>query len=179
MAITSGQEKKGEKKIKIIVEEGSGTKTVMDTVFTGSPMPEKIELKDGTIVFIGNPDMDLKHVKDGNKVIVTVDASEDGEKHSEKKVIVMSSDSASWTAASTGAKDQIYVISPGKVIRKEGTGSFSVVVTDDEEKASDATKYVIAKDGMVVTVESDDEEKAKEVLKLIQDKLGIKNEEKK
>jgi hypothetical protein len=44
---------------------------------------------------------------------------------------------------------------------------------------SDATKYVVAKDGVIVTVESDDEEKAQEIIKLIQDKLGVKNEEKK
>jgi hypothetical protein len=34
-------------------------------------------------------------------VIVTVVDDKDGEKHEERKVIVMSSDSAKWTAAST------------------------------------------------------------------------------
>jgi hypothetical protein len=38
------------------------------------------------------------------------------------------------------------------------------------------TKYVIAKDGMVVTVEGNDETKAKELVKEIEAKLGVKSE---
>src|SRR4030066_589075 len=100
VAMTSGQEKKNEKKIKVIVDDGSGAKTVLDTAFTGTPLPEKIELKDGTVIFIGKPEMGLEHITDGKKIIVTVDADKDGEKHVEQKVIVMSSDSAKWTASS-------------------------------------------------------------------------------
>jgi len=38
------------------------------------------------------------------------------------------------------------------------------------------TKYVIAKDGVVVTVESNDEAKAKDLIKDIENKLGVNKE---
>ena len=41
------------------------------------------------------------------------------------------------------------------------------------------TKYVIAKDGVVVTVESKDEAKAKDLIKEIENKLGISEEDNK
>ena len=40
------------------------------------------------------------------------------------------------------------------------------------------TKYVIAKDGMVVTIEGNDEAKAKEILKDVESRLGVDKGEK-
>lgn len=176
--VVAGQDKKNEKKIKVIVDEGSGSKTVLDTLLKGTPLPEKIELKDGTILYFGDPDMDIKHVPDGEKIIVTVDANDDGGKHVEKKVVVMSPDSAKWNMATTGDEGNVWVISRSKAITSSGSNTFSIVVNDDEDADldTDATKYVIAKEGVVVTVQSDDEEKAKEILELIQGKLGVKSE---
>jgi hypothetical protein len=166
-SMASGQEKKSEKKIKIIVDEGSGVKTVLDTVLTGTSHPEIIKLKDGTMVFIGEPEMDLKHGSDGKKVIVSVEADENGNKHLEKEIFVMSSDSANWTVSSAGGKGHVYVYSSDK-----STGE----KPEKHAESIDATKYVIAKDGVVVTVESDDEAKAEEIIKMIESKLGVKNE---
>ena len=50
---------------------------------------------------------------------------------------------------------------------------------DEEDYDTDVTKYIIAKDGVVVTVESDDEEKAKEIIEEIENKLGVKKEKEK
>jgi hypothetical protein len=173
MVMASGQDKKSEKKIKIVVDEGSGAKTVLDTVFTGTPLPEKIELKDGTVVYIGKPDMYIKNVTGGKKVIVTVDA--DAGAGPRKHIMIASAgDDLQDLEDEEGV-----VISHGKVIKKEGADSFSLILNDEKDMDTDATKYVVAKDGVVVTVESKDEEKAKEILKLIQDKLGVKSEEKK
>lgn len=184
LVMTSGQDKKEEKKIKIVVDEGSGSKTILDTVIIGTDSPEKIELKDGTIVFIGSPDMVLSKSSDGKKVIVSVETDGEGEKQISKSIYVTSADSPTWTVSSAGEKGHVYVISNDK-----GTGEKSekhIVIASSGDKAvewtdndTDVTKYVVAKDGVVVTVESDDEEKAKEILKLIQDKLGVKSEEKK
>ena len=38
------------------------------------------------------------------------------------------------------------------------------------------SRFVIAKDGMVVTVEGNDEAKAKELVKEIENKLGVRND---
>ena len=184
LVVASGQDGKNEKKIKIVIDEGSGSKTILDTVIIGTSSPEKIELKDGTIVFIGNPDQDLREVTEGKSVIVTVESDEEGARGIAKTIYVTSGDSQTWTAASTGEKGHVYVISSDKNTGEKGEQRIVISSTGDKafewtDKDTDATKYVVAKDGVVVTVESDDEEKAKEILKLIQDKLGVKSEEKK
>jgi hypothetical protein len=45
---------------------------------------------------------------------------------------------------------------------------------DDRDSTVNKTKYVIAKDGMVVTVEGNDEARAKDLLKVIENELGVK-----
>jgi hypothetical protein len=184
LVMASGQDKKEEKKIKIVVDEGSGSKTILDTIIIGTDSPEKIELKDGTIVFIGSPDMDLSKVSDGKKVIVSVETDGEGEKQIEKSVYITSADSPTWTVSSAGEKGHVYVIRSDKNSGGNGEKHITIVSSGDKtgewmSNNTDATKYVVAKDGVVVTVESNDEDKAKELVKLIQDNLGVKSEEKK
>lgn len=50
------------------------------------------------------------------------------------------------------------------------------ITTDDKETAVEKTRFVIAKDGLVVTVEGNDESKTKDLVKEIEKKLGIKRE---
>jgi hypothetical protein len=185
ISMASGQEKKNEKKIKVIVDEGSGAKTVLDTVITGTSHPKVIKLKDGNMIFIGEPETDLLHVSDGKKVFVSIEADENGIKHLEEDVFVMSSDSANWTVSSAGENGHVYVYSHNKgtgdkmdewegekvIIIKDGK------VTEKHAESADAAKYVIAKDGVVVTVESDDEAQAKEIIKVIESKLGVKSDD--
>ena len=210
-----GQEKKDERRIKIITTDESGTKTVIDTIFTGDSMPETITLKNGKVIVLGKPGEDIllrKSAGGKENIIVSVTTDDEGETGKEEKIIIMSSDSTEWTAVPDGSKDHFYIYSiardsegkPGKkviiasagdkninftgdkvvvmkggnVIRKDGEKSFSVYVESDDKDANpDATKYVIAKDGIVVTVEGADEAKAKEIVKEIQKKLGVKSED--
>ena len=212
-----GQEKKNEQKIKVIINDGSGEKTVLDTTFTGENTPHKISLKDGKVIFIGEPGEKMTHIlSDGKaeKVFVTVSSDGDGKKEIEKKVIIMSGDSMTWTAKpgeknvyayslskSAGGKGggtiivtpagtrkdiwvndedeggKVIVIKDGKVIENAGEKTFDIrVETNDNETDVEKTKYVIAKDGFVVTVEGDDEAKAKELMKVIESKLGVNEE---
>ncbi len=154
LSMASGQEKKNEQKIKIIVSDDSGTKTVIDTIFTGDKLPGTITLKDGKVVHITRAGTDLSHLDNdskGTKVHVTVSSDLEDGKETE-----------------------------GIVIRQDSGKSFSIVVADnDEESDSDVTKYVIAKDGVVVTIESDDEAKAKELMKEIESRLDAKTDTKK
>ena len=55
-AMAKGQDKKIEQKIKIIVNDGSGSKVVIDTVFKDKPAPDSLKLKDGsTVIYIETP----------------------------------------------------------------------------------------------------------------------------
>lgn len=156
LAMASGQEeeKLSERKIKIVVDEGSGAKTVLDTVITGKSVFKTIELKDGKVIYIGKPETEYK--TDGEKVIVSVKVDEDGETEEEKSIYIVSS-----------GNDQLeWVSEDGKIVKK----SIIMESDDDEDYDTDMIKYIIAKDGVVVTVESDDEEKAKEIIELIENK---------
>ncbi len=217
LSVAFGQEKKNEQKIKVVVTDDSGTRTVIDTTFTGDKMPEIISLKDGKVIHISKEGLDLSHLDTGSKgkkVFVTVSSDLEDGKKTEEKVIIMSSDSLKWTVKPGGDKGNFYVysssestgekprkhiviassgndlselesedymiITPGKVIKHGDGKSFSIVVADDNgESDSDVTKYVIAKDGVVVTIESNDEAKAKELVKEIESKLDVKTDTKK
>jgi hypothetical protein len=211
------QEKKNEQKIKIVIADESGTKTVIDTTFTGDSMPETITLKDGKVIFIRKPDTRIIHKEstDGKKnVTVTVTSDDEGEKRNEERIIIMSSDSAEWTLPSVDKGKNFYVYShseskDGKPLKHITTASAGAGVTtwgdstgkkviiikdikekngkdgktfdiyvepDDRDTDTDVTKYVVAKDGIVVTVESNDEARAKELIKEIESKLDVKSE---
>jgi hypothetical protein len=61
---------------------------------------------------------------------------------------------------------------------KEIEKTIDIYVSDnDNDSKVEKTRYVIAKDGMVVTIEGSDDARIKELVKEIQTKLGIKNDE--
>ncbi|MGA2408541.1 MAG: hypothetical protein ABSF81_17585 [Bacteroidales bacterium] len=150
-SIAVGQDTKSEQKIKILVDDGSGTKVVIDTVLKDSPKPDSIKLKDGAVIYFKHS-QDRADLKGGEKYrVITGLSKEEGD---EWKIIYINKDK-----------------SPEKEIEK----TFDVYVSsDDNESTDEKTRYVIAKDGMVVTVEGNDEAKAKELVKDIESKLGVK-----
>ena len=159
----AGQDKKDESKskskskIKIIIDDGSGSKTVIDTLFTGDNIPESITTADGKVIYIDAPERGEKN----SHVSVFVSTDKDGkEKTRQEKVIIIGDKGGTWTASSSSGG--IYHITEGD----------REIISD-----SDKTKYVIAKDGVVVTVESDDETKAREIIDDIREKLGVEEKE--
>jgi hypothetical protein len=150
-SIAVGQDTKSEQKIKILVDDGSGTKVVIDTVLKDSPKPDSIKLKDGAVIYFKHS-QDRADLKGGEKYrVITGLSKEEGD---EGKIIYINKDK-----------------SPEKEIEK----TFDVYVSsDDNESTDEKTRYVIAKDGMVVTVEGNDEAKTKELVKDIESKLGVK-----
>ena len=207
-----GQDKKNEQKIKVVIEDESGTKSVIDTTFAGDSMPGTITLKDGKVIVLGKSGSGwiLKEFPEGKgKVFVSVTADDNGKESKEEKIIIMSSDSAEWKEGPAGEKGVSYaysikknsggkagtkviiassgdknidlegdniIVSEGKIITKGDGKSYNVYVnTDESDSETDVTRYVVAKDGLVVTVEGKDEAKVKELIKDIQDKLGVKN----
>jgi hypothetical protein len=188
-----GQEKKNEQKIKIIVNDGSGTKVMIDTVLHGDNGPDSLTLKDGSVVRLKHPKGEGKHI------FVTYSDEKDG-KGLTKEMTVVSTDSMDWKADRNpdvilynndrDGHHRYKVISRSSgegndmeetVIvkdRRGGEGSsdiFDKYVSD--EPGVEKTRFVIAKDGMVVTIEGTDEAKAKELAKEIEQKLGVSGKE--
>lgn len=180
ISMALGQEKKTEHKVKIVVADKSGTITIIDTTFTAGSKPDSIILKNGEVIYLAHPEKGLtisKSVKGPEKVTVIVTDDNEGEKKNEERVIIMSGDDAKWTAASTGEGEKVIIVKDGKVIKSDEGETFDIRVDKDNlESDDDVTKYVIAKDGMVISVEGKDEAKVKELIKVIEGKLDVKAE---
>jgi hypothetical protein len=158
-SLAMGQGKKSEQKIKIVIDDGSGTKVVIDTLIKDGQMTDSLKLKDGKVVYIGNSVDKAGSIQHGGNehVFVTVSADGNATKKVVKEITIVSSDSANW--------------------KKEGGETFEYTVkSDNKESKVEKTKYVIAKDGMVITVEGNDDTKVKELINEIESKLDIKKE---
>jgi hypothetical protein len=155
LSFSLGQEKKTEQKVKVVVADKSGTKVVIDTTFTGTGTLDSVILKGGKVIYIGENDSESdgrpdKHIK------VIAHVGNDG--------------------ANTG--HQYVYINDDKVIPRGGDKKIDVMVSDDEfDNDLDITKYVIAKNGITVSIEGNDEVKVKELAVEIEKRLDINKEE--
>ena len=208
------QDIKTENKIKVVLDDGSGAKTVMDTTITNGQLPDSVVLKNGKVIYFAE---NMKEVKDGKspeKILVTVTSTGRDEKNKEQTIITTYENSArtskacnndtkhSYSYSSSGNSDgksesqtiivtdddkdltagkaNVLIIKDGKVIRDENDNDFDTLEKlEKNDNHAEMTKYVIAKDGVVVTVESKDEAKAKDLIKEIENKLGISEEDNK
>ncbi|HZL76096.1 MAG TPA: hypothetical protein VFB97_00195 [Bacteroidales bacterium] len=206
------QDIKTEKKIKVVLDDGSGAKTVMDTTFTNGPMPDSVILKNGKVIYFAENMKEVKEGKSPEKLLVTVTstvgdeknkeqtiittyensdrtskAGSDGTKHSysysssgdsagksESQTIIVTDDDKDLTAG----REKTIIIKDGKVIRDDSDKDFDTLEKlEKNDNHTKMTKYVIAKDGVVVTVESKDEAKAKDIITEIENKLGVSKED--
>lgn len=196
------QAKKSEEKIKIVVADKDGERTVLDTTILSASKTDTIVLKSGKVVYLTKPDEAVVHLKssDGKGTVFVTTRSDDSDgKKNEEKVIIIGGDGGNWTAASSaGEARHIYayattgdegdatgkqiVVKTGKgnnMVWEENDGKTFHITVDSDRKAdatSDKSKFIIAKDGVVVTVESDDEVKAKEIIDLIESRLDAKTD---
>ena len=168
----SGQDVKTEKKIKIVVDDGSGKKVIVDTIYTGSDV-ETIKLDDGKMIFISDNGKE-QNLSGAKKIIVTVTDDSDT---SENSIKSESGNVAFWTQKGdneTGEK--VIVVKKSHSTNNSVEKTYDVkVITDDNDRTVESARFVVAKDGMVVTVEGQDEEKARELMKLIEEHLGVQN----
>jgi|WetSurMetagenome_2_1015567.scaffolds.fasta_scaffold132971_1 hypothetical protein len=207
----AGQENKKEQKIKIVINDGSGSKIVVDTLLKGGMINDSIKLKDGKVIYIGDPENVTFHrTKEGPEhIFITVDSDGEDNEKEVKEITVISSDSVNHngegeygrvyvysgskghkgrfggrykvvtsTSDNVADKGEKYIyINEGRATDKETDKTFDVYVSrDDKDSDVEMTRFVIAKDGMVVTVEGKDEAKAKELVKEIQEKMGVKGD---
>jgi|WetSurMetagenome_2_1015567.scaffolds.fasta_scaffold00136_13 hypothetical protein len=87
--------------------------------------------------------------------------------------IIISADTKGDIIEDAGGK-KVIIIKDGKVITDSDSKKFDIEIRSDSEKDTEMTKYVIAKDGVVITVETDDEAKAQDIINDIKKKLDIK-----
>jgi hypothetical protein len=85
-----------------------------------------------------------------------------------------------WSSSEGDSEGENYFyVNESKASGKNGEKTFDVKVTTDEKDNSvEKIKYVIAKDGVVVSVEGNDEAKVKDLVNDIEAKLGINKEDK-
>jgi hypothetical protein len=197
-SIVKGQNKKSEQKIKVVIDDGSGTKVVLDTLIKDGTLNDSLKLRDGKMIFIGHAGDAADINSDNTTENVSVTVSSDGNKSKTvtKTITVTSSDPDKMSGETDG--DQFFVYSDSRnpdrrenmhykimrhnsrrgEIEHEKTIYIDSDSTASENGSSSAekTKYIIAKNGMVITIESNDEEKAKELINVIENNLGAKGD---
>jgi hypothetical protein len=176
LPLVSGQDQKSEKRIKIVVANESGTIEEIDTVFTDNAVPDSIKLTDGKVIFIGpggNGRSLIARSGKGHFVIVSSD-----DEDIRKEIIISSSDSLKWSVKPGEEEEGIIIYSDDRVIRGSGEKTIDVIVTnDDNDGDTEKSRFVIAKDGIVVSVEGNDEAKVKKIVDVIEKKLDINEED--
>jgi ABC-type Na+ efflux pump permease subunit len=65
--IASGQEKKSEQKIKIVIADDGGSKVILDTLITGDPLSDSIVLKNGSTIYLAHDDSEESDNKDSER----------------------------------------------------------------------------------------------------------------
>ena len=171
-AIAAGQEKKNEQRIKIVIAEDDGSKMVLDTLIKGSTANDSIVLKNGKTIFLASEDENTGGSVT-KKYIVTTSSSDqgDGKKEIKKEITIISSDSDALNEPGNDnqhkAKCESHV-SAGEYSHSSDTG----IMDSNSEK----TKYVINRDGVVITVEGSDYARVKEIIKDIEKTLDNQNQ---
>ena len=176
MTALKAQEKKNEQHIKIVVVDKLGTKIELDTIIKDSPLTDSIKLKNGEVFYLRKHGSagTIKHIhgdgkNDGNVIIIRRGARYFGEGSGGKVM--------SWSSAEGDSKGRIIYINEGTEGLKDGEKTFDVKVkTNKSGETIEKTKYVLAKDGMVISVEGNDEAKVKDLVKDIETKLDVNKE---
>jgi hypothetical protein len=129
------------------------------------------------ITIISGDSTEVQQDNGENKVIIVKNGKHTGEGKGGKVVTWSSSSSAS--SSNTDGETYVYV-TDSKNTGKDHKKSYNVKVTTDENgKVVEKTKYVIAKDGMVVSIEGNDEAKVKDLVKDVESKLGVSKDTRK
>jgi hypothetical protein len=160
------------------VKSGKGEKGETIVMVTSDDKGEKVEKGDKgekkivkEITIISGDSASVRKIGDDKDVIVVKGYKIDMEGKD--------GNVTSWSTSSGNSKGEKHIyLHDEKGEGKEGNLTYNVEVTTDEKGGtSERMKYVIAKDGMVVSVEGDDEAKVKDMVKEIEAKLGINKSE--
>jgi hypothetical protein len=153
----------------------------------GSDILVGTHAKKGNMIYVttksGDATRDLKEAKDIR--IITGDSIKIIKGSSSGQVIIMKSgepiaearagQTMSWIVSEEGSGGNlVYINEDGLAGIKEGEKRFNIeVITDEKGQSTEKSSYVIAKDGMVISVEGDDEAKVKEMGERIESGIGV------
>lgn len=159
----------GPHKDKTNFRTNDGTENVTVTVSSDGKETKK-EVKEITV--ISSDSESLQDAGNDGKIYVYNNSKGSGGKAGGSQNIM------TWSDKDGKESDEkIIILNDGKVIGNEVSDSFEYrITTDKTESDAERTKYVISKDGMVISVEGNDYEKVKELVKEIESKLNIKKE---
>jgi hypothetical protein len=113
----------------------------------------------------------------GSKQHVYVHSGTDSKDEKTVKHVLVTSSSNEEAAWEEKEGKKMIIVNDSRTMPEEKTIHVTVG-SHDADNANDMTKYIIASDGIVVTVESDDEAKAKEIINMIENKLDAKSDAK-
>jgi ABC-type Fe3+ transport system substrate-binding protein len=155
----ASQEKKNEQKIKVIVADKNGTKVVIDTTYINTDAPDSIIINDGKVIYFTGRDNEHPGIEKHYKVVARLDKN-DGNK----------------------ASSYVYVNKSGDESEKAG-GIYDITVSDEYsdnsgDNETDRTRYVIARNGITVSIEGKDEAAIKELADKIRKDLAVIKKEK-
>ncbi len=181
VAFVNGQDKKEQKKVKIIMSEGGKKSVIIDTTFTGTDTPDSIILKDGNTVYINSDDV-LSDEK-GNpginkKISIRVTSSGENDKELSEGITVITDAGDADVKDSKTGKTYAYVISDKKSSGNPHKRIEYYIDKKEDGSSADMSNYVIAKDGVVITIEGANEDKVKEIASFIEDRMGVKKDKK-
>jgi peroxiredoxin len=163
------QEGKNEKKIKIIIDDGAGKKVIIDTLLTDDSDIETIKTADGKIIWISRDNPDQKKDEKGSEHVTVTVTSDDKVQNREGDDNI-----AVWTETGDSSDvEKVIVVKKVHGADKNIEKSYDVMITTDDDSTVEKARYIIAKDGMVVTVEGEDEKKASGLMKVIEEYLGV------
>ncbi|MCU0363134.1 MAG: hypothetical protein MUE32_07240 [Bacteroidales bacterium] len=162
--LASGQEKKTEKKVKVIVSDSGGEKVLIDTVFIGKDLKDSIVMKDANVVIIGDDAAAVPGAK--GKIYVYTSTGKDLNHSSDE------SGTISWVSAEGDGQVKKIIIAGDEVISTGDNMNKTVYIRHaGKDENSEKASYVITRDGLKISVEGNDYEKVKQLVKEIEAKL--------
>jgi len=170
--IASGQDKKNEQKIKIVIADDGGSEVILDTLITGNTLSDSIILKNGKTIYLAREEGDDTPGCKKYVITATVPDGDDNKKQISKEVTIIASDDMQGENGNCKVK-HITSASSGNA----NTYSYTIT-SDDKVSDSERTRYVIDRDGIKITVEGSDYDKVKELTKEIEKTLDAKSREK-
>jgi|GEM_PF-1816906 hypothetical protein len=206
----TGQEKKNQQKIKVVVTDKDGEKVVIDTTLNNIIHSDTVKLKDGMVLYLGDKKgvtTSVTGVKgDGKMVMVSVNEDDKGDIHVEKNIMIDTDDSITvikkdgeniivmkggkyitkgdgdnvlaWVSEDKDSAGRYIYINKDLANLKEGERKFNIEINSDESgDRTDKINYVIAKDGITISIEGSNEEKVKELADIIESAMDRKNED--
>jgi hypothetical protein len=147
-------------------------KTMFVTYSTGEKGEKGGKGNHKTITVISGDSASVMEGGEGNEVVIIKDGKHITEGKGDKVV--------TFSTSGSGSKGSSYIyVNDDKDSGKKNEKTYDMRVTTDEKgNTVEKTKYVIAKNGIVVTIEGNDEAKVKEILDEVQTKLGIDQKDK-